>query len=107
MKLNMISNDAVAANAQSIRHQLSACTLRSGRVAAAEQIGAGFIVLPRPWSIEGVGGRATDFAAQLSAPQLSTAPTSGPCASKQYQQMAPAFAAKSGEVGPHPPREPV
>jgi hypothetical protein len=102
MKLNMISNDAVAANAQSIRHQLSACTLPSGRIAAAEQIGAGFIVLPRLRSIVGAGGRATDFAARLS-----TAPTSGPCASKQYQQMAPAFAANGGEVGPHPPREPV
>jgi hypothetical protein len=103
MKLNMISNPAVAAaNAQSIRHQLSACTLRSGRVAAAEQSGAGFIVRPRPWATPDAGGPAAGFAAQLS-----TAPTSGPCASKQYQQMAPAFAASGGEVGPHPPRDPV
>ncbi len=104
MKLNMISNPAIAADeTQSIRHQLSACTLRSGRAAvAAEQFGAGVIVLPRLWALEYAGGPASGFAAQLS-----TAPTSGPCASKQYQQMAPAFAANGGEVGPHPPRDPV
>jgi hypothetical protein len=116
MKLNMISNAAVAANAQSIRHQLSVCTFRSGRLVAAEQFGAGFMVLPRPWSAQ-ASDPATGFAAQrstaqlntaqLSTAQLSTAPTSGPCASKQYQQMAPAFATSGGEVGPHPPREPV
>jgi len=106
MKLNKISNAAVAANAQSIRHQLSVCTFRSGRLAAAEQFGAGFMVLPRPWSAQG-SGPATGFAAQRITAQLSTAPTSGPCASKQYQQMAPTFATSGGEVGPHPPREPV
>lgn len=107
MKLNKISKAGIAADTQPVRHQLSACTLRSGRTAAAEQIGAGFIVLPRPRFVEGASGPATGFAAQLASAQLSTAPTSGPCASKQYQQMVPAFATSGGEVGPHPPREPV
>jgi hypothetical protein len=129
MKLNKISNVAVAAaNTQPVRHQLSARTLLSGHAAAAERFGAGFIVLPRPWATQGAGGLATDFAAQLcavpagsartgaaqtsaalihAAAQFSTAPASGPCASKQYQQMAPAFATSGGEVGPHPPREPA
>jgi hypothetical protein len=137
MKLNMISNPAVAADTQPVRHWLSECTLRSGRAAAAEHFGAGFIVLPRPWAAQGTGGSAADFSAPFSAvpfsavpfsavpfgavpfgavplnpaqpipAQLSTAATSGPCASKQYQQMAPAFATSGGEVGPHPPRDPV
>jgi hypothetical protein len=102
MKLNMISKPVIAAaNAQPVGHQLSARTFRSGR-AAAEHFGAGSVVLPRPRSAQGGSGPAAGFAAQLS-----TAPTSGSCASKQYQQMVPAFATDGGEVGPHPPREPV
>jgi hypothetical protein len=102
MKLNMISSPVIAAaDTRPVHRQLSACTLLSGR-AAAEHFGAGLVVIPRPWSAQGTSGPAAGFAARLS-----TAPTSGPCASKQYQQMAPAFATSGGEVGPHPPREPV
>jgi hypothetical protein len=113
MKLNTITNAAIdAADTQPVRHQLSACTLTSGRVAAAEHFGAGFIVLPRPWSANYAGGPSSGLAAhlglvQFSTGQHSTAPTSGLCASKQYQQMAPAFATSGGEAGPHPPREPA
>jgi hypothetical protein len=108
MKLNTISNVAIdAADTQPVRHKLSACTLTSGRLAAAEHFGAGFIVLPRPWSANYAGGPSSGFAAHLGTAQHSTAPTSGLCASKQYQQMAPAFATSGGEAGPHPPREPA
>jgi hypothetical protein len=109
MKLNTITDAAIAAAAdtQPVRHQLSACTLTSGRLAAAEHFGAGFIVLPRPRSAGYAGGPSRGSAAQLSTAQHSTAPTSGLCASKQYQQMAPAFATSGGEAGPHPPREPA
>ncbi|MEP7023410.1 MAG: hypothetical protein ABJB47_06265 [Actinomycetota bacterium] len=105
MKMNMISNPTIAAaDPQAIRHQLSACTGLSGRVAAAESFGAGFMVLPRPWSAQtqGASGPATVFAAQIS-----TAPASGPCARKQYQQMASIVATSGGALGPHPPRDPV
>jgi hypothetical protein len=108
MKLNTITNAAIAAaDTQPVRHQLSACTLTSGRLAAAEHFGAGFIVLPRPRSADYAGGPSSGSAAHLSTAQHSTAPTSGLCASKQYQQIAPAFATSGGEVGPHPPREPA